>query len=63
MLGQEPLDYDHLLEEGQRIQGHDRCLEEKWIWREKRWRVVWAEHYDTYAIALDDLWSRQSGEG
>jgi hypothetical protein len=29
---QEPLDYAHLLEEGERINGHDRSLEETWIW-------------------------------
>ena len=32
VVDKEPLDYDHLLEEGVRILGHDRSLEEKWLW-------------------------------
>jgi hypothetical protein len=56
-LSQEPLDYNHLLEEGERILGHDRSLEETWVWHDKHWRVIWEEQYSSYVITPDDTWS------
>lgn len=57
VVDKEPLDYNHLLEEGERLVGHDRSLEETWKWREKNWRVIWDEGYASYAITPDEMWA------
>jgi hypothetical protein len=52
-----PASYNHLLEEGERLAGHSRSLEETWSWRGRRVSVAWTDNFLDYAIDFLPEWS------